>query len=237
MSDLLIIDNTRSAGNFFDNLLNDEMIVTEYDIDNIQSISLDDNDKVVINTYLDYYDDPRYNFIDKYDYINAKTYPSFKTDEYENLYNELYKKMFLLTKSQYKQYYDFVQDHKKCLNNNESTIGGRICLEYHIRNTEDSPIVFDCFVKCNYCDDIIKLEDNFKEDKSENYDKKLLDSYELFIKYGTYFNKIEFYRFMEIYNDYKDEEIIVSFTPTGLGNLINIKTKEFIYNITDIDSF
>ena len=232
MSNLLVIDNTRSAGNFFDELLNYNMLVTEYDIDNIKSISLDKDDNIIIDTYLSFEEDPRYNHMEKYDYINEYTFETYKNDEYEQLFKAKYKKMFSLTKSQYKQYYDFVKEHKSCLSDNKD---GRLILEYHIKNNEDSLLVFDKFVKCNICNDTVELINKPKENKSDEFDKEFLDSYNLFSKYRNLFSKIEFYRFMEIYNEYKDEEIIVSFEETGIGSSIYVRTNEYIYNITDID--
>ena len=48
------------------------------------------------------------------------------------------------------------------------------------------------------------------------------------------FDKIEFYRFMEIYNEHK-EPLIIKFMGTGLGDIIIVQTKDYIYDITNID--
>ena len=39
-------------------------------------------------------------------------------------------------------------------------------------------------------------------------------------------------RFIEIYNEYKSP-MIISFMGTGLGNIITIKVKDFVFDITD----
>jgi hypothetical protein len=55
---LLIADNTRTAGNFFDNMFNDNFIVYEYDIDEnsefdlnefCDNLNIDKNDVKIMN--------------------------------------------------------------------------------------------------------------------------------------------------------------------------------------------
>ena len=233
----LVIDNTRKSGNFFDNINNYNMFVDEYMISDLSEIK--DIVKDTDNFYL--VEDDSYNELDdkfklKYDYINTETLDKFINPEYEKLYKTNYKTMFRLSKEEFKQYIKFCQDHRKCLyedgKSKFGTIGGGICLEYHINYNNEEYLPFFKFVKCYGC--------NFTE-KITNSDIKLEDknfenAYENHVKYGNKFDKIEFYRFMEIYKEYK-EPLIVVFEGTGLGNIITVKTKNYIYDITNTDSW
>ena len=235
----LIIDNTRTSGNFFDNMLNNNMFVTVYDINdstNINDIVKNDDNVYIQETD---YELNSYDYKLKYDYINNDNIQEYINKEYELLYNEQYKNMFTLSLSQYKQYVDFYNNHKKCLIDEKTgrhkfgTIGGGIVKEYYIKNIEDNSFVIDIHVKCLDCNDDEILQNKSVIDVNDN----LINSYDLECKYGPKFDKVEFYRFMEIYNEYKGEDLIIGFMSTGLGNLITVKTNEFEYNITNIDNW
>ena len=237
----LVIDNTRRSGNFFDNLLNDNMLVSVYNINKNTDLNelIQEND----NFYFQENDNTLNTFIknnSKYDYINEKNLNNYINPFYEKLFNEQYKNIFLLSLSQYKQYKDFYQEHKKCLidvntgKHKFGSIGGGIVIEYKIKNIEDNNLfVCNIYVKCLNCE--IKNELIYTTDikVSDN----LLSSYASNCKYGFKFDKVEFYRFMEILNDHKYEDLIISFMSTGLGNIITVQTKDYIYDITNIDNW
>lgn len=236
----LVIDNTRTSGNFFDNILNDNMFVSVYDINdkNNPDIMISEFDK---NFYFQNndYSLRNYDNISKYDYINENNIDEYINDEYEILYKEKYKNMFKLSLTQYKQYLDFYNEHKKCLIDEKTgrhrfgTIGGGIVKEFKIKNVEDNNLfLFKTYVKCLTCEKEIELINN---PETDDIDDKLKDSYELECKYGPKFDKVEFYRFMEIYNDHKYEDLTVTFMSTGLGNFVTVFTKDYDYNITNID--
>ena len=164
----LIIDNTRTAGNFFDNILNDNMFVSVYNINENEDISdiinIHNTDNLLFeNNYIDTTYTVNSN---KYDYINNKTISNYKTLENEKLYNYL-NNMLMLSISQYKQYLDFYNEHRKCLidektkKHNFGTIGGGITIEYKIKNIEDS-FIFNKYVRCLKCNEFKELikEDN-----------------------------------------------------------------------------
>lgn len=237
----LVIDNTRNSGNFFDNMLNDNMFVTVYDIFENTDIHelIHENDYAYFQNFdydLMYFDNTT-----KYDYINENNIDEYINSEYETLYKEKYKDMFKLSLSQYKQYLDFYNEHKKCLIDEKTgrhkfgTIGGGITKEYKIKNVEDNTLfLFKIYVNCLDCKSEKELL-NINSSNNEDIDDKIKTSYELECKYGPKFDKVEFYRFMEIYNDHKYEDLTIEFMATGLGNIIIVKTKDFEYNITNMD--
>ena len=236
----LVIDNTRKSGNFFDNILNDNMLISVYNINdkNVSDVinEIKDSDNF---SFIDYYDYNLYSH-NKYDYINDNNINDYVNPEYEDLYKNKYNNMFMLTLPQYKQYIDFYYDHKKCLIDKKTgrhkfgTIGGGIVKEYKIKNIEDSSFIFNIYVKCLTCNDEKELLTTYNIDEITD---ELKTSYDVECKYGHKFDKVEFYRFMEIFNEYKNEDLTVCFMSTGLGNVITVQTNEFVYDITNIDKW
>lgn len=174
--------------------------------------------------------------IDKYDYINNDTLEQYKTEALEKVY-PIHQNMFKLTPNQYKHYLKFSEEHKDCRVDKETgrhkfgTIGGGLSIIYR---TNDKWDIFDKFIKCYGCDIEEKLEDTDIE--LDIPADKLQKDYENYCKYGPSLNKVEFYRFNEIWEEYveeKGEQLEVGFMGTGLGELISVKTKDFIYSITD----
>ena len=176
----------------------------------------------------------------KYDYINDKTLDQYMNNALEAVY-PYNKNMFKLTENQYKHYLKFLKDHKDCRIDKETgkhkfgTIGGGLSIIYKSNDQWD---LFDKYVKCHGCSIEEKLKDtNIELDISED---KLQNDYEDYCKYGPSFNKVEFYRFNEIWNEYledKGEQLEVDFMGTGLGHTINVKTKDFSFDITDISNW
>ena len=175
-------------------------------------------------------------YIDKYDYINDDTLEQYIREDLESVY-PFHKDMFKMTFNQYKHYLKFSKDHHDCRVDKETgrhkfgAIGGGLSIIYR---TNNEWYIMDKFIKCNGCNVEEKLEDtDIKLDIPED---KLQKAYEEYCKYGPSFNKVEFYRFNEIWEEYvesKSEQIEVNFMMTGLGYLIGIKTNDFIYSITD----
>lgn len=172
----------------------------------------------------------------KYDYVNNDTLENYKDDYLEKMYS-FHKEAFKLTLNQYKQYLKFSKDHKDCRVDKETgrhkfgTIGGGLSIIYR---TNDKWDIFDKYIRCEGCNKEEKLEDVDIELDIPAY--KLKKDYESYCKYGPSFNKVEYYRFNEIWEDYvekKNEQLEVSFMGTGLGYLINVKTKDSTYSITD----
>lgn len=174
--------------------------------------------------------------MDKYDYINNDTLSQYQTDELERVYL-FHQDMFKLTENQYKHYLKFLKDHKDCRIDKTSglskfgTIGGGLSIIY---KSNDKWYIFDKYIKCHGCNIEEKLKDtNIDLDILED---KFLKDYEHYCKYGPLFNKVEFYRFNEIWNEYledKGEQLEVGFMGTGLGYIINVKTKNFSFYIND----
>ena len=170
---------------------------------------------------------------DKYDYINENTLDKYITDTYENMYNN---QDFTLTKKQYYQYLEFCEEHKDCLRDKNTgkhkfgTIGGGISLIYF-------PRLNNIYVICYGCNEIKKLDCkdiDIDSSKLEELNKK----YDEYCKYNKCkLNHVEFYRLIEILNEYDEEDIELSFMGTGLGDIINVKTKEYQYDITDISNW
>lgn len=179
---------------------------------------------------------------DKYDYINNDTLEQYKDDYLEKMYS-FHPEAFKLTLNQYKHYLKFVEDHKDCRINKDTgyskfgTIGGGTSIIFKTTK-KDVWYIFDEYIKCEGCDIEEKLEDmDIKLDISED---QLMKDYEAYCKHGPSFNKIEYYRFNEIWEEYveeKGEQLEVTFMGTGLGYLINVKTKNFIYSITDTSNW
>ena len=179
-------------------------------------------------------------YLNKYDYINNDTLDQYKNEGMENVY-QFHQIMFKLTFYQYKHYFKFCKEHYNCRidsktgRNKFGTIGGGLSVIYR---TNDEWDMFDKFIKCEGCDIEEKLEDiDIELDISDDEIRK---SYELYDKSSISLTKIEFYRLNEIYNEYvidKGEQLEVRFMSTGLGHIVNIKTKDFLYCITDITNW
>ena len=172
----------------------------------------------------------------KYDYINNDTLEQYQIEALEKVY-PIHQNMFKLTPNQYKHYIKFSKDHEDCRIDKETgknkfgTIGGGLSITY---KTNNEWYMTDKFIRCHVCNTEEKLEDTDIElDIPED---KLLKDYENYCKYGPSLNKVEFYRFNEIWEEYveeKGEQIEVSFMGTGLGYLISVQTSDFRYEITD----
>ena len=178
----------------------------------------------------------------KYDFINENNLVDYQTDSLEYAY-EIHQTMFNLTKYQYKRYLAFIGKHHDCLVDSKTykpkfgAIGGGISIIY--KTTDKSNIeILDKFVKCYGCNDIEQLID---EDIDFNIsDEELEIKYQNYCKYPNKLNKVEFYRFNEIYEEYvenKKEQLEIDFMSTGLGSIVNIKTKDFSYDITDTNNW
>ena len=236
----LIIDNTSTSGTFFDNIHNTNFLVNEYDIDNIEEINkILKSSKVYIkedladeNGFIYYNNDLLYSST-KYDYINEDTINDFKTSYYNHLF-ETINDSFIITKEQYNNWIHYQKEHEDCRIDKNSgrhkfgTIGGGSSLVFQINYCAEEMFPKFGFIgaKCNGCDKISKLTE--KNEPIENLDKR----YESFKQYGFKFNLVEFYRFIEIYNEYKSP-MTISFMGTGLGDIISIKVKDFVFDITD----
>lgn len=179
-------------------------------------------------------------YVDKYDYINNDTLEQYQTDELEKAWT-IHKEMFKLTLNQYKHYLNFSKDHKDCMVDKETgrhkfgTIGGGLSIIYKINNEW---YMTDKFIRCHACNTEEKLEDTDIE--LDIQIDKLQKDYEQYCKYGPSLNKVEFYRFNEIWEEYveeKGEQLEIDFMGTGLGYFINIKTKDFTYSITDTSNW
>lgn len=166
----------------------------------------------------------------KYDYITENNLNDYITEDKEKLFEES-KTWFKLTKNQYAQKLKFEKEHHDCLIDKDTmrhrfgTIGGGIVIKYKINKDTIIP-----FIKCEWCKENKELIDELPE----NIDIQELDNrYERYSKYPDKFNKVEFYRFMNILEDFKDESIEVGFMGTGLGDIINISVKDNNFSITD----
>lgn len=172
----------------------------------------------------------------KYDYINNDTLSQYQTDELEKAWI-IHKEMFKLTPNQYKHYIKFSRDHYNCrvdtktYKNKFGTIGGGLSIIYR---TNNEWYMTDKFIRCHACNMEEKLEDTDIE--LDITADKLQKDYENYCKYGPSLNKVEFYRFNEIWEEYveeKGEQLEVGFMGTGLGYLISVQTSDFRYEITD----
>ena len=183
------------------------------------------------------------NISDKYNYINEDNLNLYETDAL-NIFYEEHSTMFTLSENQYYQYLVFCKEHKDCLRDKKTgrhkfgTIGGGISIVYKIYSKDK----IDKYIICHACNKEIQLTNELPDNLDIlNKDINILkEDYESFCKYKPKFNKVEFYRFSEIWKEYvedKNEEIVISFMGTGLGDLKNIKTKEFSYDITDTSNW
>ena len=236
----LIIDNTRRSGNFFDNINNYNMIVKEYEIKTTEDIKdiIKSNDNFIISDNSNDLSNIESISTLKYNYINEDTLSDFINPIYEKIFNKCRNTMFKLTKEQFTHYLDFCNKHKSCLRDTKTglhkfgTIGGGISLIYKINYNAEELLPFVNFVKCYACETEKELNNN--DEINLNIDD-IDNLYNDYLKYyGNKFDKIEFYRFMEIYNEHK-EPLIIKFMGTGLGNIITVQTKDYIYDITNVD--
>lgn len=244
----LVIDNTSTAGTFFDNIHNTNMLVNEYDIENVEEIEnfkdlIDKSSKVYIKSdKVDdcgfvIYDDKELYSSTKYDYINENNVDQFRTSYYDKIF-EIINESFILSKETYNSWLWFLDSHRDCRIDKETgkhkfgTIGGGAELSFEINYCSEE--MFPKFnfknATCLSCNKSSKLSK--KKEQYENLDKR----YESHKKYGYKFNIVEFYRFIEIYNEYKST-LTVSFMGTGLGDCISVKVKDYVFDITDTSNW
>ena len=236
----IIIDDTTRSGNFFDKMNNSNFVVKEYYFDPKYLKEANPDSFIKLEEDID---DNFNNISDNYNYINNDNISSYETDSLNYIYEE-HDSMFILSENQYYQYLVFCKEHTDCLRDKQTgrhkfgTIGGGISLLYKIYNKYN----IESYVLCHACNKEIKLIDELPDNLdilNKDIDT-LKNDYEHFCKYNPKFNKVEFYRFYEIWKEYiedKNEEITISFMGTGLGYLKNIKTKEFSYDITDTSNW
>ena len=215
----IVIDNTRNSGNFFDNINNYNFIVKEYIIDDNNQIKNED-----ITSSL------------KYSYINNKTLKDFINDQYDKIFNERNDNLFKMTSTEYANYKEFSLNHKNCRVDNKTknhkfgSTGGGINILYKINyNFEESlPLIVPYNIECLMCHKTESLESN----KSKTY----FDYNEYIQYYIPKFDKVEFYRFMEIYNEFK-KPLIIKVMNTGLSPIFIIEVDNFIFDITNTDNW
>ena len=239
----LIIDNTRTTGNFFDNINNYNNFSYEFIIDdetnfneikkyinNESSLSI----KKLNNEELSDYWGGDFNICStkKYDYINEDNLSEYINDADEMLFGKQ-DEWFKLTKNQYAQKLKFKKEHYDCLIDKDTmrhrfgTIGGGIIVKYKMSKDSIKP-----FIRCEWCKEEKELIDEFPKDLDivqEELDKK----YDIECKYPDKLNKVEFYRLMEILKDNNYNPLEISFMGTGLGNIVNVKTLKYNFSITD----
>lgn len=239
----LIIDNTSTPGTFFDNINNTNMLVNEYIIEDVSEIEnfkdeILKTSKVYIKedlvdeNGLIYYESGKSLYsTTKYDYINEDTLETYRTNKLDKLY-KTFNDNFKLTKSQFNNFHYFNEEHHNCKVNEDGshkfgTIGGGTSLIFEINYCSEEMFPKFAFkgVKCHACNKISQLTG-----EREDYDR-LEKDYEAHIKYGPDLNEVEFYRFMNIYYEYKSH-LEIGFMGTGLGYLISVKVKDFVFDIT-----
>lgn len=236
---ILVIDNTPTAGTFFDNIHNTNLIVEEYEIESVDDIKnleieIPKSSKIYIKE-----DNIPYRVNEevisslKYDYINEDNVNEYRTPYFDKIFKTI-NDSFLLTKEQYNSWIVFQNEHIDCRVDKENgrhkfgSNGGGSSLLFQINycSEEMFPRIGFIGAKCEGCekkDPLIKKYDDIKD-----LDKR----YESFQKYHFKFNLVEFYRFVEIYNEYKST-IEISWMGMGLGDLVSIKVKDYVFDITD----
>ena len=236
---ILVIDNTSTPGTFFDNIHNPNWIVNEYEIESPEEIEnfseeIDKSSKVYIKDGdLPCTVNEEVVSSLKYDYITEKNVDDFRTPYYDRIF-ETINESFTLSKDQYNAWLYFQDKHKDCRVDKKTgrhkfgTIGGGSSLIFQINYCSEEMFPRFGFLgaKCEGCGKIDPLTDKF-----EDY-KDLDEKYENHTIYGFSLSLVEFYRFIEIYKEYKST-IEMSFMGTGLGDCISIKVKDFIFSITD----
>ncbi len=234
---ILVIDNTSTAGTFFDNIHNPNWLVNEYELDNVEEVK---NFKNEINKSSKVYIKDGYIPINKemtsslkYNYITEDNINEFRTPYYDKVFNTI-NNSFKLTKEQFNSWLHFQDEHHDCRIDKKTkrpkfgAIGGGSSLIFQINYCSEEMFPKFGFLgaRCEACKKIDKLINKFEDDKNlERY-------YKSHIEYGFKFNLVEFYRFIEIYKEYKST-MEISFMETGLGNCISIKVKDFVFSITD----
>jgi len=241
----LVIDNTSTAGTFFDNIHNTNMLVNEYDIENVEDIKnfkdlIDKSSKVYIKEdQIDDYDLTLYDINNelysttKYNYINENNVDQFRISYYDKIF-ETINESFILSKETYNSWLWFLNSHIDCRIDKKTgkhkfgTIGGGAELSFDINYCSEEMFPKFNFSKatCLSCKKTSKLSK--KKEQYDDLDKR----YEYHKKYGYKLNLVEFYRFIEIYNEYKST-LTVSFMGTGLGDCISVKVKDYVFDITD----
>lgn len=235
------INNASTPGTFFDNIHNDNLFINEYyleDIDQFDKVIkyIPKNAKVYVEDNIDFIpkvNNELYSSL-RYDYINEKTIESFRTKELDELFNNNFNDRFKLSKTQYKNYKKFVNDHHDCRVDENGlskfgTIGGGTSFNYALNYCAEEMFPNFAFlgVKCHGCNKLSTLS----EDCEELTEQELKD-FEAHKKYGPELTRIAFYRFMAIYNEFKGP-LELSIMGTGLGDLVSVKVKDFIFDITD----
>lgn len=234
------INNTSTPGTFFDNIHNDNLFVNEYYLDDIDQfddivkdipinakVYIEDNVELIPEVHNELYSSLRY------EYINEKTISNYKTKELEELYQN-FNDRFKLDENQFKNYLKFCKDHKECKVDENGmpkfgAIGGGTSFNYALNYCAEEMFPNFSFIgiKCHACDTIDKLSSETKGLTTE--EKKKYTSHK---NYGPGLSEIEFYRFMAIYDEFKSP-LELSIMGTGLGYLISVKVKNFVFDITD----
>ena len=234
------INNASTPGTFFDNIQNNNLFINEYYLDNVDQFDdvikyIPKNSKVYIEDNIDF--EPEVNSdlysTSRYDYINVKNINTYKTNELDHLFSD-FNNRFKLSESQFKNYLKFCKDHKSCKvdengNNKFGAIGGGISFNYALNYCAEEMFPNFSFIgiKCHTCNII----DNLGKD-CKNLTPKEKKEYNDHKKYGPGLTEIEFYRFMAIYHEFKSP-LELSIMGTGLGYLISVKVKNFVFDITD----
>ena len=234
------INNASTPGTFFDNIHNDNLFINEYYLDNVDQFDdiikyIPENSKVYIEDNIDF--EPEINSdlysSSRYDYINEKTIGNYISKDLDDLYVN-FNDRFKLSDKQFKNYLKFCKDHKECKRNEDGTnkfgtIGGGTSFNYALNYCAEEMFPNFSFIgiKCHACNVI----DNLGED-CKGLTPKEKKEYASHKQYGPGLTKIEFYRFMAIYNEFQSP-LELSIMGTGLGYLISVKVKNFVFDITD----
>ena len=236
---ILVIDNTSTPGTFFDNIHNPNWVVNEYELNNVEEVEnfrdeINKSSKVYIKDGdIPYVTNEEVISPLKYDYITEKNVNEFRTPYYDKVF-ETINNSFILSKDQFNSWLHFQDNHIDCRIDKETgrhkfgTNGGGSSLVFQINYCSEEMFPRFGFLgaRCDGCGKIDPLTEKFEDDKDlERY-------YKSHVEYGFKFNLVEFYRFIEIYKEYKST-MDVSFMSFGLGDLISVKVKDFIFSITD----
>lgn len=235
------INNASTPGTFFDNINNDNLFINEYyleDIDQFDDVIkyIPTNAKIYIENDVDFVpliNNELYSSL-RYNYINDKTIGKFQTKELDELFDNNFNDRFKLSEKQFKNYKKFIKEHHDCKIDENGrhkfgSIGGGTSFEYSINYCAEEMFPNFSFdgIKCHACNVISKLNNECNgftpKEKKEFADHK---------KYGPEMTKICFYRFMTIYHEFKSP-LNVSIMGTGLGYLVSVKVKDFVFDITD----
>ena len=234
------IDNTRGAGNFFDNMMNDVMTVTEYNVDenvieDIEETMKDTDLNISFKDDFIKYGEELYSAL-KYDYVNNDNIASYiskinESGDYNKLYREINKE-FKITENQYKQCLKFFHKHTKCMKNLDGSlrygaIGGGLSTEYVYGNLDGK---IRALVHCHTCDSYDELTNDEVEYEYESWEKYDED-------YSSHMlDDVELVRLKEIWDEYGHVDKI-KITATGLGIIVICEVDGFMYDITNIDNW